>query len=207
MLTVLLFVSSRVDAWGDASEAHALAIRYGSQSAEARVAWSELEDIRAWAAKPEPVPLRDCSRFDRIRASNSYAVWLRRTRNEMRRREASRSFEMDLCNLGSVPLTQLFATRRPAKPCLPTPKGPDPFALAREAAAATDVLEAAYLYDALEEVLSADNSVAWRPSLDDDDSSLESDASFSLELALELLETISWKAEQLGAFGNRRDFV
>lgn len=114
MLTLQLLLSSRrrIDAWGDASEAQAPSPldrapdlpKLASHGATSR------------AAKEAPAPLRECSLFDRITATISYGLCLRITRSEMRRREASLSIDINLCNIGSLPLTQLVAVLRPAGP-------------------------------------------------------------------------------------------
>ena len=58
-------------------------------------------------------------------------------------------------------------------------------------------------WDIAEEVLASDNSIASAPSLEDDDGQPE-DIALSVELALEYIEQLSWRAEASGAFGRAR---
>lgn len=121
----------------------------------------------------------------------------------MRRREIF----LDLGELGTMPLSR-FSNSSSSSTISPSPSSLlDTTYLLAEKAASADKEISALFYEELEEVLSSDNSIAHRPSLDEDDSGLTADAALRLDLALELLECISWKAEQLGAFGNRRDAV
>lgn len=185
------------------AEAWQMSHRYGPQSAEARVAWSEVETLRERLASetPKQNTEKNSAIFDRLAASRNYATWLRRTRNEIRRREASRVFLHDLNNLAFLP----FELQRER------PKRSDEasLALARRAAAETDPVQRRLLYVDLEEVLAADNAVASRPSLDElleeeDNAAVDAASALYVEMALDLLECISWKAEHLGAFGMRR---
>ena len=55
-------------------------------------------------------------------------------------------------------------------------------------------------------MLASDNSIASAPSLEDDDGQPE-DIALSVELALEYIEQLSWRAEETGAFGHLRAAV
>ena len=170
----------------------------GDQAA-ARIAWAELEDLRARAARPPcktPPPNAELLRLvDKLGQSRRYIAYLKLHRTELRRLStrtvlARRAAEVPLADL-APPLA------RPTE--------------SAEARAAVDELirdahneNTAVAWEAVEEVLARDNSVACAPSLDDEDVVDDDLINLEVELALEHLEALACRAEMSGAFSSLR---
>ena len=185
---------------GEDATADAIAAADAELCAEAtRVAWAELEDVRARAARKPckaPPPNAELLRLvDKLGQSRRYIAYLKLHRTELRRLStrtvlARRAAEVPLADL-APPLT------RPVE--------------SPEARAAVDALirealdeNTAVAWEAVEEVLARDNSVACAPSLDDEDVVDDDLINLEVELALEHLEALACRAEMSGAFSSLR---
>ncbi len=165
----------------------------------AALAWAELEDVRARAARPPckaPRPNAELLRLvDKLGQSRRYIAYLKLHRTELRRLStrtvlARRAAEVPLADL-APPLT------RPVE--------------SPEARAAVEALirdahdeNTAVAWEAVEEVLARDNSVACAPSLDDEGTVEDDLINLEVELALEHLEALACRAEMSGAFSSLR---
>ena len=179
--------------------AEARAATEAGDQAAARIAWAELEDLRARAARPPcktPPPNAELLRLvDKLGQSRRYIAYLKLHRTELRRLStrtvlARRAAEVPLADL-APPLA------RPTE--------------SAEARAAVDELirdahneNTAVAWEAVEEVLARDNSVACAPSLDDEDVVDDDLINLEVELALEHLEALACRAEMSGAFSSLR---
>ena len=180
--------------------ADAIAAADAELCAEAtRVAWAELEDVRARAARPPcktPPPNAELLRLvDKLGQSRRYIAYLKLHRTELRRLStrtvlARRAAEVPLADLAP----QL--TRPTESP---------------EVRAAVEALiheaqneNTAVAWEAVEEVLARDNSVACAPSLDDEGAVDDDLINLEVELALEHLEALACRAEMSGAFSSLR---
>ena len=170
----------------------------GDQAA-ARIAWAELEDLRARAARPPcktPPPNAELLRLvDKLGQSRRYIAYLKLHRTELRRLStrtvlARRAAEVPLADL-APPL---------ARPTESAEARAAVEALIREAEAANTPVA----WEAVEEVLARDNSVACAPSLDDEDVVDDDLINLEVELALEHLEALACRAEMSGAFSSLR---
>ena len=190
----------RLSAAANDAAADAIAAADAELCAEAtRVAWAELEDVRARAARPPcktPPPNAELLRLvDKLGQSRRYIAYLKWHRTELRRLStrtvlARRAAEVPLADL-APPLTR--PTESP------------------EARAAVEALiqdaqneNTAVAWEAVEEVLARDNSVACAPSLDDEGSVEDDLINLEVELALEHLEALACRAEMSGAFSSLR---
>ena len=179
--------------------AEARAATEAGDQAAARIALAELEDVRARAARPPcktPPPNAELLRLvDKLGQSRRYIAYLKLHRTELRRLStrtvlARRAAEVPLADL-APPLT------RPVE--------------SSEARAAVDELiraahdeNTAVAWEAVEEVLARDNSVACAPSLDDEGAVDDDLINLEVELALEHLEALACWAEMSGAFSSLR---
>ena len=164
-----------------------------------RVAWAELEDVRSRAARPpckaSPPNAELLRLVDKLGQSRRYIAYLKLHRTELRRLStrtvlARRAAEVPLADL-APPLT------RPVE--------------SPEARAAVEALirdahdeNTAVAWEAVEEVLARDNSVACAPSLDDEGTVEDDLINLEVELALEHLEALACRAEMSGAFSSLR---
>ena len=179
--------------------AEARAATEAGDAAAARVAWAELEDVRARAARPPcktPPPNAELLRLvDKLGQSRRYIAYLKLHRTELRRLStrtvlARRAAEVPLADL-APPL---------ARPTESAEARAAVEALIREAEAANTPVA----WEAVEEVLARDNSVACAPSLDDEDVVDDDLINLEVELALEHLEALACRAEMSGAFSSLR---
>jgi len=197
-----LDVSFEAAAANDAT-ADAFAAADAELCAEAtRVAWAELEDVRARAArmpcKASPPNAELLRLVDKLGQSRRYIAYLKLHRTELRRLStrtvlARRAAEIPLADL-APPLT---------RPVESSEARAAAEALIREAEAADDV-DKAVAWEAVEELLSRDNSVACAPSLDDEGAVDDDLINLEVELALEHLEALACRAEMSGAFSSLR---
>ena len=179
--------------------------RYGVDSQEAKISYALLEECRQRDARhtPDereayPVSEReaDLELLARMSSSREYVAWLRTYRSARRRVSAANVIDD---GVSPIPLENLAA------PWASRAAHPD--AAARDAAVAeAQASGAPWAWDIAEEVLASDNSIASAPSLEDDDGQPE-DIALSVELALEYIEQLSWRAEETGAFGHLRAAV
>ena len=173
---------------------------YGGESREAAVQYALLEECRQRDARhrkddDEGFPLSSAEAelelVERLNSSREYVSWLRQYRAERRRLSAASRID---ASVATIPLQGLAAPWRSARAV----------DSAEAVAAATDSGDAV-LWDIAEEILASDNSIAAAPSLEDDDSGAQpEDLTLSVELALEYIEQLSWRAEASGAFGRAR---
>ena len=179
--------------------AEARAATEAGDAAAARVAWAELEDVRSRAARTPckaPKPNAELLRLvEKLGQSRRYIAYLKLHRTELRRLStrtvlARRAAEVPLADL-APPLTR--PTESP------------------EARAAVEALihdaqneNTAVAWEAVEEVLARDNSVACAPSLDDEGIVEDDVINLEVELALEHLEALACRAEMSGAFSSLR---
>ncbi len=179
--------------------AEARAATEAGDRAAARIALAELEDVRARAARPPcktPPPNAELLRLvDKLGQSRRYIAYLKLHRTELRRLStrtvlARRAAEVPLADL-APPLTR--PTESPEARAAVE-------ALIRDAEAANT----AVAWEAVEEVLARDNSVACAPSLDDEDVVDDDLINLEVELALEHLEALACRAEMSGAFSSLR---
>ena len=155
--------------------------------------------MRSRAARPPckaPPPNAELLRLvDKLGQSRRYIAYLKLHRTELRRLStrtvlARRAAEIPLADL-APPLTR--PTESP------------------EARAAVEALihdaqneNTAVAWEAVEEVLARDNSVACAPSLDDEGIVEDDVINLEVELALEHLEALACRAEMSGAFSSLR---
>ena len=179
--------------------AEARAATEAGDQAAARIALAELEDVRARAARPPckaPRPNAELLRLvDKLGQSRRYIAYLKLHRTELRRLStrtvlARRAAEVPLADL-APPL---------ARPTESPEARAAVEALIREAQAANT----AVAWEAVEEVLARDNSVACAPSLDDEGIVEDDVINLEVELALEHLEALACRAEMSGAFSSLR---
>ncbi len=179
--------------------AEARAATEAGDQAAARIALAELEDVRAQAARPPcktPPPNAELLRLvDKLGQSRRYIAYLKLHRTELRRLStrtvlARRAAEVPLADL-APPLTRPTESSE-ARAAVE--------ALIREAEAENT----AVAWEAVEEVLARDNSVACAPSLDDEDVVDDDLINLEVELALEHLEALACRAEMSGAFSSLR---
>ena len=190
----------RLNAAANDAAADAIAAEDAKLCAEAtRVAWAELEDVRSRAARPPckaPPPNAELLRLvDKLGQSRRYIAYLKLHRTELRRLStrtvlARRAAEVPLADL-APPLTR--PTESPEARVAVE-------ALIREAEAENT----AVAWEAVEEVLARDNSVACAPSLDDEGAVDDDLINLEVELALEHLEALACRAEMSGAFSSLR---
>ena len=179
--------------------AEARAATEAGDQAAARIALAELEDVRARAARPPckaPPPNAELLRLvDKLGQSRRYIAYLKLHRTELRRLStrtvlARRAAEVPLADL-APPLTRPTESSE-ARAAVE--------ALIREAEAENT----AVAWEAVEEVLARDNSVACAPSLDDEGTVEDDLINLEVELALEHLEALACRAEMSGAFSSLR---
>ena len=185
---------------GEDATADAIAAADAELCAEAtRVAWAELEDVRARAARPPcktPPPNAELLRLvDKLGQSRRYIAYLKLHRTELRRLStrtvlARRAAEVPLADL-APPLTR------------PT-ESPEARVAVDELIRAAHNENTAVAWEAVEEVLARDNSVACAPSLDDEGIVEDDVINLEVELALEHLEALACRAEMSGAFSSLR---
>ena len=165
----------------------------------ARVAWAELEDVRARAARPPckaPPPNAELLRLvDKLGQSRRYIAYLKLHRTELRRLStrlvlARRAAEVPLADL-APPLTR------------PT-ESPEARVAVDELIREAQAVNTAVAWEAVEEVLARDNSAACAPSLDDEGAVDDDLINLEVELALEHLEALACRAEMSGAFSSLR---
>ena len=190
----------RLSAAENDATADAIAAADAELCAEAtRVAWAELEDVRARAARPPckaPPPNAELLRLvDKLSQSRRYIAYLKLHRTELRRLStrtvlARRAAEVPLADL-APPLTR------------PT-ESPEARAALDELIRAAHDENTAVAWEAVEEVLARDNSVACAPSLDDEGIVEDDVINLEVELALEHLEALACRAEMSGAFSSLR---
>ena len=195
-----LAVSSARRAAGEEDAADAIAAADAELCAEAtRVAWAELEDVRARAARPPcktPPPNAELLRLvDKLGQSRRYIAYLKLHRTELRRLStrtvlARRAAEVPLADL-APPLT------RPVE-------SPEARAAVDDLIHEAKAANTAVAWEAVEEVLARDNSVACAPSLDDEGIVEDDVINLEVELALEHLEALACRAEMSGAFSSLR---
>ena len=164
-----------------------------------RVAWAELEDVRARAARPPckaPPPNAELLRLvDKLGQSRRYIAYLKLHRTELRRLStrtvlARRAAEVPLADL-APPLTR------------PT-ESPEARVAVDELIREAQAVNTAVAWEAVEEVLARDNSAACAPSLDDEGTVEDDLINLEVELALEHLEALACRAEMSGAFSSLR---
>ena len=191
-------------------DAEIASAKYGSRSSEARVAWSFVDELRS-ATRPDYNISTELSRefAETMVAASSYGTFARRRRLDRIRQENVRKFQALITkqSLAVAPLD--FTALRPPRKCTTRHREAARIAYDLEQEAQQTQEEdpklTAVLWDALEEVLASDNSAATTPPIDDQGPTSED--ALTVELILNLLEGISWRAESIGAFGNRRDRV
>ena len=179
--------------------AEARAATEAGDQAAARIALAELEDVRSRAARPPckaPPPNAELLRLvDKLGQSRRYIAYLKLHRTELRRLStrtvlARRAAEVPLADL-APPLT------RPVE-------SPEARAAVDELIHDAEAANTAVAWEAVEEVLARDNSVACAPSLDDEDVVDDDLINLEVELALEHLEALACRAEMSGAFSSLR---
>ena len=189
------------DAAGEENDAaDAIAAADAELCAEAtRVAWAELEDVRARATRKPckaPAPNAELLRLvDKLGKSRRYIAYLKLHRTELRRLStrtvlARRAAEVPLADL-APPLTR------------PT-ESPEARVAVDELIREAQAVNTAVAWEAVEEVLARDNSVACAPSLDDEGAVDDDLINLEVELALEHLEALACRAEMSGAFSSLR---
>ena len=168
-------------------------------AAAARVAWAELEDVRARAARmpcKAATPNAELLRLvDKLGQSRRYIAYLKLHRTELRRLStrtvlARRAAEVPLADL-APPLT------RPVE-------SPEARVAVDELIREAQAVNTAVAWEAVEEVLARDNSAACAPSLDDEGAVDDDLINLEVELALEHLEALACRAEMSGAFSSLR---
>ena len=200
-----LAVSSARRAADTETEADAAADAIAAEDARlcaenTRVAWAELEDVRARAARvpcKAPKPNAELLRLvDKLGQSRRYIAYLKLHRTELRRLStrtvlARRAAEVPLADL-APPLTR------------PT-ESPEARAAVDELIREAEAANTAVAWEAVEELLSRDsNAIACAPSLDDEGSVEDDLINLEVELALEHLEALACRAEMSGAFSSLR---
>ena len=180
--------------------ADAIAAADAELCAEAtRVAWAELEDVRSRAARPpckaSPPNAELLRLVDKLGQSRRYIAYLKLHRTELRRLStrtvlARRAAEVPLADL-APPLTR------------PT-ESPEARVAVDELIREAQAVNTAVAWEAVEEVLARDNSVACAPSLDDEGIVEDDVINLEVELALEHLEALACRAEMSGAFSSLR---
>ena len=179
--------------------AEARAATEAGDQAAARIALAELEDVRARAARPPcktPPPNAELLRpVDKLGQSRRYIAYLKLHRTELRRLStrtvlARRAAEVPLADL-APPLTR------------PT-ESPEARVAVDELIREAQAVNTAVAWEAVEEVLARDNSVACAPSLDDEGIVEDDVINLEVELALEHLEALACRAEMSGAFSSLR---
>ena len=179
--------------------AEARAATEAGDQAAARIALAELEDVRARAARPPckaPPPNAELLRLvDKLGQSRRYIAYLKLHRTELRRLStrtvlARRAAEVPLADL-APPLTR------------PT-ESPEARAAVDELIRQAEAANTPVAWEAVEEVLARDNSVACAPSLDDEGTVEDDLINLEVELALEHLEALACRAEMSGAFSSLR---
>jgi len=191
------------------------------EKSKCKIALSELEDVRARAShqRIQPFETREAAEFAKqVRTSRSYGAFVRRKEAELRRLAAdsqfSRSWRTE--RLSTTPFHKLFSiqtnTTRTTSSKLLYINTKEYEDAARRAAESNDLQLATVYWDIVEEIRAADNSIAFQPSLEEQDSfeyGGDDKLLLTVELVLSLLENIAWKAEVAGAFSGvrRRDSV
>lgn len=182
------------------------AARFGKESREARVSWSLVEECRRRDARhtqgrrsagdPPSASEAELELLSRLRGSRAYVAWLKNQRSELRRLAAAGVLDAEVA---SIPLASLATPWRSS-----APRARHDASAAISAAQTARADESAVMWDIAEEVLASDNSIAATPSLEEDQQIPQPEAmTLSLELALEYVEQLSWRAEVSGAFGGQ----
>jgi hypothetical protein len=193
-------VSARAAAAEDDAAADAFAAADAELCAEAtRVAWAELEDVRARAARPPckpPPPNAELLRLvDKLGQSRRYIAYLKLHRTELRRLSTRTVLAR---RAAEVPLADL------APPLARPTESSEARAAVDELIREAEATNTAVAWEAVEEVLARDNSVACAPSLDDEGAVDDDLINLEVELALEHLEALACRAEMSGAFSSLR---
>ena len=164
-----------------------------------RVAWAELEDVRARAARPPckaPRPNAELLRLvDKLGQSRRYIAYLKLHRTELRRLSTRTVLAR---RAAEVPLADL------APPLARPTESPEARAAVEALIRDAEAANTAVAWEAVEEVLARDNSVACAPSLDDEGIVEDDVINLEVELALEHLEALACRAEMSGAFSSLR---
>ena len=192
--------SARAEAGEENAAADAIAAADAELCAEAtRVAWAELEDVRARAARTPckaPKPNAELLRLvDKLGQSRRYIAYLKLHRTELRRLSTRTVLAR---RAAEVPLADL------APPLARPTESPEARAAVEALIRDAHTENTAVAWEAVEEVLARDNSVAWAPSLDDEGIVEDDLINLEVELALEHLEALACRAEMSGAFSSLR---
>ena len=179
--------------------AEARAATEAGDQAAARIALAELEDVRARAARPPcktPPPNAELLRLvDKLGQSRRYIAYLKLHRTELRRLSTRTVLAR---RAAEVPLADL------APPLARPTESSEARAAVDELIREAEATNTAVAWEAVEEVLARDNSVACAPSLDDEGAVDDDLINLEVELALEHLEALACRAEMSGAFSSLR---
>lgn len=186
--------------------AEARAATAAGDHAAARLAWAELDDVRGRAASPPPrAPTPNVELLTLVESlgrSRRYVAYLKLHRTELRRLSTKTSLAR---RASEIPLASLTPPYK--RPSMTREAHQAVDALVNEAEAADTPAERALAWEAVEEILSRDNSVACAPSLDDEGVVEDDLINLEVELCLEHLESLANRAEMSGAFSSLRQQV